>query len=160
MQTASIPNVQTGKAITVKKTFSRETMVSNNIQADPSIIWSLLTNASDFSRWNSTVISIEGDIQPAGKIALKSTLDPKRTFKLRVITFEPEKTLVWGDPMGKRTYTLVNQGDGTVEFTMREKIGGPLFPLFAGMIPSFDQAFEQFAADLKKEAEAIQNTKN
>ena len=36
---------------------------------------------------------------------------------------------------------------------MRENIGGPMFPLFAGMIPSFDEFFEQFAADLKKAAE-------
>jgi hypothetical protein len=41
---------------------------------------------------------------------------------------------------------------------MREKIGGPLFPLFAGAIPSFDESFERFTADLKKEAEAIQRS--
>jgi len=39
---------------------------------------------------------------------------------------------------------------------MREKIGGPMFPLFAKMIPPFDASFEQFAADLKAEAEKIQ----
>jgi hypothetical protein len=38
---------------------------------------------------------------------------------------------------------------------MQEKIGGPLFPLFAGMIPSFDASFDQFALDLKNEAEKI-----
>jgi hypothetical protein len=42
---------------------------------------------------------------------------------------------------------------------MTEKIGGPLFPLFAGSIPSFDEVFERYAADLKKEAEAIQTSK-
>jgi hypothetical protein len=42
---------------------------------------------------------------------------------------------------------------------MAEKIGGPLFPLFAGMIPPFDQSFEKFTADLKKEAETIQRSK-
>ena len=28
-----------------------------------------------------------------------------------------------------------------------------MFPLFASQLPSFDQNFEQYAADLKKEAE-------
>jgi hypothetical protein len=42
---------------------------------------------------------------------------------------------------------------------MTEKIGGPLFPLFAGYIPPFDESFERFAADLKKESEAIQRSK-
>ncbi len=37
---------------------------------------------------------------------------------------------------------------------MREKIGGPLFPLFAGMIPPFDEVFDKFAADLKKKTES------
>ncbi len=42
---------------------------------------------------------------------------------------------------------------------MTERIGGPLFPLFAGMIPSFDESFDKFASDLKKEAETIQRSK-
>ena len=42
---------------------------------------------------------------------------------------------------------------------MVEKIGGPLFPFFAKMIPPFDQAFEQYAKDIKNEAETISKTK-
>lgn len=148
-----------GKAITTKKVFSRETAVSIDIQADPSIIWALLTNASDFPRWNSTVISIEGNIAPGEKINLKSTPDPKRTFKLKVKEFQPETKLVWGDAMGNRVYRLDKTDNNSVLFSMTEKIGGPLFPLFAKMIPSFDKSFEQFAADLKKEAESIVNIK-
>ncbi len=148
-----------GKAATVKKTFSRETSITLNIQADASIIWALLTNAGDFPRWNSTVISIEGPIEQAGKIKLKSTLDPKRVFKLRVKEFQPEHTLVWGDAMGSRRYSLQRITADETKFSMSEKIGGPFFPLFASMIPSFDESFEKFAADLKKEAEAITRIK-
>jgi hypothetical protein len=71
-----------GKSVTIKKIFSRETAISIDIQADKSIIWALLTNASDYPRWNSTVISIDGSITKGRKIQLKSTLDPKRVFKL------------------------------------------------------------------------------
>ncbi len=153
------PSPQKGKAATVKTTFSRETSVSIDIQADAAIIWTLLTNASDYPRWNSTVISIEGNIAPGEKIKLKSTLDPKRTFTLKVKTFEPEKQLIWGDAQGNRVYALFDVGHGTVAFSMQEKIGGLMFPLYAGYIPPFDASFEQFAADLKKEAEAIMKTK-
>ncbi len=149
-----------GKAVTTKKMFSRETSVSITIQADQVIVWALLTNASDFSRWNSTVVSLEGEIKPGHKLKLKSTLDEKRTFNLKVKEFEPEKRLVWGDSMGNRVYTLQRDAGDTVKFTMKETIGGPIFPLFARYIPSFDKSFEQFAADLKKEAEAIQNSKS
>ncbi len=148
-----------GKAVTRKSTFSRETSVSVNIEADAAIIWALLTNAADFPRWNSTVISISGKIQSGETIELKSTLDEKRIFKLKIKEFVPNQRLVWGDPMGSRVYSLEKAGKGT-QFTMSEKIGGPLFPLFAGMIPSFDESFEKFAADLKKEAETIQRSKH
>ena len=149
---------QSGKASTLKKTFSRTTTVSNQIEADPAIIWSLLTNATDFPRWNSTIISIDGSIEKGEKIKLKSTLDPSRTFKLKVKEYVAGEKLVWGDPMGKRTYLLEKKGDLTI-FTMTEKIGGFMFPLFANKIPPFDDSFEQFAKDLKKEAETIATSK-
>ena len=157
--TASMSKPENGKATTVKRTFSRETSVSTTIKADPAIVWALLTSAADYPRWNKTIVSIEGTIAPSETIKLKSTLDPKRIFKLKVKEFDPQKKLVWGDAMGSRVYTITKTGIGTVEFSMTEKIGGPLFPLFAGMIPSFDESFTQFAACLKAESEIINNTK-
>lgn len=150
---------QNGKATTVKTTFHRETTVSIEIKADPSIVWALLTKASDYPRWNSTVASIEGNIALGEKIKLKSILDAKRTFKLKVKEFEPEQKLVWGDGQGNRIYTIAPNGNGIVTFSMTEKIGGLMFPLYAKMIPPFDQSFEQFASDLKKESEIIMNAK-
>ncbi len=144
---------QNGKANTIKKTFSRSTTVSTEISADPSEVWAILTRGSDFARWNSTVISLEGTIKKGEKIKLKSTLDSSRTFKLKVKEMVPNQKMVWADAMGKRTYTLEKTATGT-RFTMHEKIGGLMFPLFANKIPSFDASFEQFAADLKKEAES------
>ncbi len=55
--------------------------------------------------------------------------------------------------MGTRTFTLAPIADGETRFTMTERIGGPLFPLFARMLPPFDESFTQFAADLKSAAE-------
>ncbi len=148
-----------GKAKTIKNTFSRETTVSTTIFADSVILWALLTHATDYPRWNSTVTSVIGEIRAGGSIELKSTLDEKRTFKLRIKEFVPEKRLVWGDAMGSRVYTLEKGLSDGILFTMTEKIAGPLFPLFANAIPSFDESFEQFTADLKKEAETIQASK-
>lgn len=149
---------QDGKATTVKKTFNRTTNVSTFINADASIVWTLLTNASDYPRWNSTIISIEGEIMDGEKIKLKSTLDSTRTFKLKVKQFEADSLLVWGDGKGSRTYTIMQSGDG-ITFTMTEKIGGLMFPMYSKYIPSFDESFDQFAKDLKNEAEIISQTK-
>lgn len=149
--------IQTGKAYTEKKTFSRETSVSIDIQSDPAIIWKLLTTAPDYPRWNPTVVSMEGVIEQGAGIRLRSSLDPKRVFKLRVKELEPGRKLSWGDAMGTRVFTLSDNGSGHTRFSMQEKIGGPMFPLFAKYIPSFDASFEAFAASLKKESELIQN---
>ncbi|GJM28274.1 MAG: hypothetical protein DHS20C17_09090 [Cyclobacteriaceae bacterium] len=151
-------SAQNGKATTGKKTFSRTTTISQYIDAGPSIVWALLTNASDFSRWNSTVVSIEGEIQEGEKIRLRSTLDPNRTFKLKIKEIIPNQKLVWGDALGKRTFILEKKGDQTL-FKMSERIGGLMFPIFANKIPSFDESFEKFTADLKKEAETIARSK-
>lgn len=147
-----------GKATTLKQTFSRETSVAIDIAADQTIIWNLLTNAADMPRWNSTVTSLDGNIKLGETVQLKSILDDKRVFKLKVKEFEPEKRLVWGDRQGSRVYTLTPAGAGKVTFSMSEKIGGLMFPLYAKYIPEFDESFEQYAADLKHEAELIQNS--
>jgi uncharacterized protein YndB with AHSA1/START domain len=144
---------QNGKATTTKKTFSRETSISINIQANPKAIWRLLSNAENYPKWTSTVISVEGEIALGEKIKLKSYLDPKRVFKLSVKEIEAERRLVLGDAMGRREYKLMQGSNGQTNFSMTEKISGPLFPLFAKMIPPFDESFEKFANDLKKEAE-------
>ena len=49
--------VEQGKAKTAKTTFHRETSISIEIKASAAIVWALLTKASDYSRWNSTVTS-------------------------------------------------------------------------------------------------------
>ncbi len=109
-------------------------------------------------RWNSTITSLEGEIALGEKIKLKSHLDDKRTFKLKIKEFQSESKLVWGDGKGNRVYTIEKSESGIV-FTMTEKIGGLMFPMYAKYIPDFDASFEQFAADLKKEAELISNAK-
>jgi len=153
-----------GTASTIKTTFSRATNISIDIHADKSTVWKLLTDAQDFPRWNSTIISMEGSIEEGKKIKLKSTTDESRTFNLSVQLVQAEQKMIWSDGMapffkGVRTYTLDSNPDGSVQFTMHEKLAGIMFALAAKHIPSFDKPFEQFAADLKKEAEAIFQSK-
>lgn len=73
---------------------------------------------------------------------------------LKIKEFSPTQRLAWGDALGTRVYTLAETGPGQTRFEMSERIGGPVFPLFASKIPSFDASFAQFAADLKAAAEA------
>jgi uncharacterized protein YndB with AHSA1/START domain len=142
-----------------RSTFKMKCGVRVEIRAQPEKIWSLLTDAAAFPRWNSTVSSIEGKIALGEKIKLKVPIAPKRTFKLKVSEFEPAKRMVWRDgaaPMfqGVRTYTLTPREDGAIDFAMEEVFSGLMLPMIAGSLPDFGPAFEQYAADLKRAAEA------
>lgn len=151
---ATLLTAQNGQAKTIKKTFSRQTAVSIDIHADAAIVWALLTNADDFPRWNSTIVSLDGEIKLGQKIRLVSTLDESRTFKIKVKELISEERMTWGDGKGNRLFQLTPIDKG-VRFSMDEKIGGLMFPMYAKFIPPFDESFEQFASDLKKEAETI-----
>ncbi|GAA1062087.1 SRPBCC family protein [Agromyces bracchium] len=142
-----------GVASTTRTTFSRSTRIARHIDADAATVWRLLTTEAEWARWNSTIISFDGRIALGSKIRLVSTLLPSRTFTLKVTEFEPNARLTFGDAMSTRTYSLNGDAGGT-RVDVVERIGGPFFPFFARMIPSFDANFEQFTADLKRAAEA------
>lgn len=146
------------KAISSATTFQMQTSVDINIKASAQKIMTLLTDANNFTKWNSTVISVKGLIKQGETIELISKLDPKRTFKLKVTEMTPT-TLVWKDgfaPMfsGVRTFTLKPKEDGSTDFSMVEVFKGIMLPMIKGSLPDFKPNFEQYAIDLKKAAES------
>ena len=148
-----------GKASTTNTTFSTTCAVAITINAPQSQVWELLTDVSTFPNWNSTIISMSGQIADGSTVELVSTSDPKRTFKLKVSDFVPNTKMVWSDGMapmfkGVRTYTLKPTNSNTTEFVMEEKFSGLMMPMIRRSLPNFEPFFEQFAADLKQTAES------
>ena len=129
------------------------------IAAPPERVWEILTHAEAFARWNSTIVSLDGTIAEGETIALVSTVNPKRTFKLAVSEVEAPNSMVWSDGMplglfsGRRTFTVRATTDGDTEFSMREVYSGLLAGLITKTIPDMTESFEAFAADLRTEAE-------
>ena len=154
-----------GKSRTVKTLFSRTTTVSNLIHADLSCIWSILTNAEDFARWNSTIISLDGAFKKGNKLIIQSNIDLDKKSIYRVVSVTPEKEMVWvfGNPAvfkSNLTYTVEQNEDGDCVFIMTEVLSGFFAPLILMFTPDFDETFSQFAQDLKEEAEIIQKANN
>jgi hypothetical protein len=52
-----------------------------------------------YRAWNRAVVSIEGPITKGATISLVSTMNPKRTFKVKVTEMTPQNRMVWGDRM-------------------------------------------------------------
>jgi hypothetical protein len=146
------------RAEKTRSTFRMTCSVKCTIHAEPERVWSLLTDAPGFARWNSTVTSIGGTIALGEKLAIQVPAALGRTFKPRVTAFEPRARMVWSDgaaPMfkGVRTYEVTTRADGVTEFAMTEVFSGVMLPLVAGSLPDFGPIFETYATDLKREAE-------
>ena len=58
--------------------------VEVNIEANAELVWSLLTDAKGFSRWNSTITAIEGDIRASasGSMYLAQTARSRPGFRV------------------------------------------------------------------------------
>jgi uncharacterized protein YndB with AHSA1/START domain len=90
--------------------FRQECTVSADIHAPAGKIWALLTRPEDMTRWNSTLTSIEGNIEVGGTVRMQVPEAPGRTFKVKVTRLVPNKEMVWrdGNPvifLGVRTYS-------------------------------------------------------
>ncbi|HUJ62668.1 MAG TPA: SRPBCC domain-containing protein [Kofleriaceae bacterium] len=140
-----------------RSTFGQSCAIRCDIAAPPERIWALLTDAARFPSWNTTVTRIDGTIALGQKLAIAVPLAPGRTFRPKVVRFEPDRVMVWRDgfaPMfrGVRTFTLTPKPGGT-EFAMVEVLSGLMVPLARASLPDFGPAFETYAADLKRAAE-------
>jgi hypothetical protein len=149
----------TPHAETTASTFSLSYSISHDIRAKPETIWALLTDARSFPSWNSTVTSIDGDIALGQRLAIEVPLAPGRTFKPKVTKLTANVEMEWSDgfaPMfrGVRTFKLTPKAGGVTEFSMQETFSGLMLPMIKGSLPNFAPAFESYATDLQRVAEA------
>lgn len=137
----------------------REYSATTQIKASPEKVWKILTDGSAYPNWSQSVTKVDGTIASGGKITVHSKISPNRAFPVNVSEFVVNKQMAWesGMPLGlfkgKRTFTLVPKNGGT-EFSMREVFTGPMLALIGRSIPDLTENFQEFAADLKRRAEA------
>ena len=129
------------------------------INASPEVVFETLTDTGSWAEWNSTVDSVEGPIALGEEVTLTSSfeVDEPMSFDLTVDELTANESMTWSSGNfifnGVRTFTVTDNGDGTVEFVMEENFSG----LFSkGIAKSFDltNSFDTFANDLKVEAES------
>jgi hypothetical protein len=137
--------------------FSMACGVAVNIRAKADSVWTLLTDAQDFPRWNSTVTAIEGQIREGQQLRLHVP-GTDRTFTPKVSGVVPGERMIWTGgfaPMfkGVRTFELKARSDGSTDFAMKERFSGLMLPLVKKSLPDFAPIFKRYASDLKNEAE-------
>lgn len=145
------------KVTEVRSAFAMVCGVEVNIRAGAPVIWSILTDASGFPRWNSTVTKIEGQIRDGQRLRLHVP-GTDRAFTPKVSGIVPNQRMTWADGFGPvfkgvRTFELRPRPDGSTDFAMQERFSGLMLPLIKGSLPGFRPIFERYANDLKREAE-------
>ncbi len=132
--------------------------VGRSIDAPPAVVWELLTDVDGFTAWNSTLVSVEGDIASGGSVELVAKIAPRRTFEIDVSVFEAPTRMVWEDGndsfRGVRTFTLTENASGGTDWTMKEAYTGKMLKMIAPKLPDFVPVFEQYGKDLEAAADA------
>jgi uncharacterized protein YndB with AHSA1/START domain len=146
-----------GKTLRTRTDDALDYSIAIFIAAEPQVVWSVLTDAPSFTRWNSTLSKLEGTIGRGGKVSLVSKVAPQRTFTLTVSDFDPPRHMVWEDGngmfLGVRHFTLTGREGGTV-LAMSETYSGLFLSSAEKEMPDFTENFQTFAADVKREAES------
>jgi len=149
--------ITTARITQSRDVFSMTCGVALSIRASAARIWNLLTDATGFPRWNSTVTEVEGQISEGERLRLHVP-GTSRTFTPRVSGVVLNRRMTWTggfSPVfkGVRTFELRPQADGWTEFVMEERFSGLMLPFVKGAMPDFGPVFERYANDLKREAE-------
>jgi uncharacterized protein YndB with AHSA1/START domain len=129
------------------------------IHAPAERVWSILTEASRYPTWNTTIDRLDGTIAPGRKLKIFAKIAPGRAFSAKVSEFRPSRAMVWsyaaplGFFRGARSFTIDPQGDHVI-FRTREEFGGWLAGPIIKKMPDLQPSFDEFARCLKAEAEA------
>lgn len=136
------------------KTYS----ITSHVSATVEKVWSVLVKELPKDPAAFGILRLEGSLSLNSRVKLRSEVDPKRAFALKVRTFDAPKKMVWqgGMPFGLfkgiRTFESTDTG-GSTTFDMQEVFSGALSGLITKSIPDLTPSFEKFAQALKEKAE-------
>jgi hypothetical protein len=137
------------------KSFEAEAM----IYARSSTVWDIITDASNFTVWDSGITRVDGQVRNGSTIRVRTGIGGNRTFRLRVRQV-PGEAMTWtgGLPLGLftgvRTFTLSPQG-GKTHLRVREDFSGPLLGLVGRTMPDMGQDCTGCVNAVKERAELI-----
>lgn len=150
--------------VTLSKTgFEIEEKVEINASVDE--VWSALTNLRSYSRWNTQLHFLGGEVKLKGKIRLKLISEgiQPHEFKATISHWEKNRRLAWmagtkipGIFRGERFFELEEMSDNLTILTNREEYRGVLSSIvkLSPLIQTAPQAFQLLNTELKDYVES------
>lgn len=128
------------------------------IDAPADQVWSVLTDGSSYTAWDSGVTKLEGTIAHGETIKVYAAVANGRAFPVKVAFVEPGRLMTWSGGMplglfrGVRTFVLTTESGGT-RLSVTEEFSGPMLRLMARSMPDLQPSFDQYVAGVKSRVE-------
>jgi hypothetical protein len=133
-----------------------------DIDAAPSVVWSVLTATAEYPSWNPFILRLEGQLREGERLGVRIQPSGGRAmnFKPTALAVRPDRELRWLGHLlvpglfdGEHRFLLEEAGEGRTRFTQAERFTGLLVPLFRGTLEKTEAGFEQMNEALKRKAE-------
>jgi hypothetical protein len=140
----------------------RELRREIEIDAPPSVVWSVVTDTGSYSNWNPFIPRLNGELREGAKLDVRIEPPGGRamSFKPTVLAVEPERELRWigrflvsGLFDGEHSLRIEPLTDDRTRFIQSERFSGILVGAFKSALDKTEIGFEHMNAALKAKAE-------
>ena len=138
----------------------KQITTSITINASKEKVWNVLMDFENYSKWNSFIKVISGEIKVGNRIHVELS---GMTFNPIIKAFDKNLELKWLGSLwfkglfdGEHKFKLTDNGNGTTYFEQSENFSGILVRLFSKSLDTNTKAnFEQMNKELKLRVENI-----
>jgi hypothetical protein len=137
------------------KSFESETLIN----ARPSTVWDIVTDASNVTVWESGITAIDGEMRDGGTIWITTNGNGRRGLRMRVQQI-PGEVMRWRTTLPlvllHRTFTVsLSPEAGQTHLRITHQVGGLLSPFAGKTLPALPDAIETVVQAVKKRAELL-----
>lgn len=129
------------------------------INARSSTVWGIITDAGNFTVWESGITWVDGEVRNGTLIRIRTVGGGRRTFRTRVQQM-PGQVMVWktgllpGLLTWTRTYSL-SPDAGLTHLKVKDEFGGPLLKFASRAVPVSRQDLYSYVAAVRRRAELL-----
>lgn len=134
------------------------------INARSSTVWDIITDAGNFTVWESGITWVDGEVRNGALIRIRTVSGGRRTFRTRVQQM-PGQVMTWKTGLlpclltWTRTYSLSPHA-GLTHLRVKDEFGGPLLNIANGTLPVSEQDLYSYVAAVRRRAELLDRQAN
>ncbi len=126
------------------------------IKARSSTVWDIITDAGNFTVWESGITWVDGYVRNGAMIRIRTVDGGNRTFRTHVQQM-PGQVMTWktGIPPGLLTWTCtysISPHAGLTHLRVKDEFAGPLLKLASIALPASEQDLHSYVTAIRRPA--------